>query len=89
MGATMWGQRSLASTLAALSLAVLWLHGGQSLVLASEPEVDTQAIRVDITIKARRFHPSPVSVPMGQQVMPVFTNRDVELHAFVPQQFLE
>ena len=89
MGATMWGQRSLASTLAALSLAVLWLHGGQSLVLASEPEVDTQAIRVDITIKARRFHPSPVSVPVGRPIMLVFHNEDVELHAFVPQQFLE
>ena len=89
MGATMWGQRSLASTLAALSLAVLWLHGGHSLVLASEPEVDTQAIRVDITIKARRFHPSPVSVPVGRPIMLVFHNEDVELHAFVPQQFLE
>lgn len=52
MGATMWGKRSLASTLAARSLAVLWLHGGHSLVLASEPAFDAQAIRVDMTIKA-------------------------------------
>lgn len=54
-----------------------------------DPGVDTQAISMDIVIEARQCHPSPVSVPMGQQVMPVFTNRDVELHAFVPQQFLE
>ena len=81
--------RFLASTLAALSLAVLWLHGDQSLVLASEPAFDTQAIRMDIIIKARRFHPSPVSVPVGRPIIVVFHNEDVELHAFVPQQFLE
>ncbi len=85
----MWCKRFLASTLAALFLAVLWLHGGHVLVLASEPAFDTQAIRVDITIKARRFHPSPVSVPVGRPIMLVFHNEDVELHAFVPQQFLE
>lgn len=67
MGATMWGKRSLASTLAARSLAVLWLHGGHSLVLASEPAFDAQAIRVDMTIKAGQFHPSPVSMPVGGQ----------------------
>lgn len=89
MGATMWGHRSLASTLAALSLAVLWLHGGQALVLASEPEVHTEAIRVDISIKARQFHPSPILVPVGQPVVLVFHNQDVELHAFVPKRFLE
>lgn len=82
-------KRFLASTLAALSLAVLWLHGGHVLVLASEPAFDTQAIRVDITIKARQFHPSPVSVPVGRPVALVFHNQDVELHAFVPTRFLE
>ncbi len=87
-GATMWCKRFLASTLAALSLAVLWLHGGQTSLLASEPAFGTQAIRVGITIKARRFHPSPVSVPVGRPVVLVFHNEDVELHAFVPQQLL-
>ncbi len=82
-------KRFLASTLAALSLAVLWLHGGHILGLAAEPAFDTQTIRVDITIKARQFHPSLVSVPVGRPVMLVFHNEDVELHAFVPQQFLE
>ncbi|ALA60585.1 hypothetical protein NITMOv2_4205 [Nitrospira moscoviensis] len=89
VGAIMWCQRSLASTLAALSLAVLWHHGGQALVRASEPEADTQAIRVNITIKARQFHPSPVSVPVGRHVGLIFHNQDVELHAFVPTRFLE
>ncbi|MBI4002185.1 MAG: cupredoxin domain-containing protein [Nitrospira defluvii] len=89
MSAPMGRRRSLASTLAAVFLAVLWFHGGQVLVLASEPTFDIQAIRVDITIKARRFHPSPVSVPVGRPIVLVFHNEDVELHAFVPQQFLE
>jgi plastocyanin len=68
---------------------VLWLHGGQAVVLASEPAVNAEAIRVDITIKARQFHPSPVRLPVGQPVTLVFTNQDVELHAFVPTRFLE
>lgn len=89
MGATMWCKRSLASTLAARSLAVLWLHGGHSLVLASEPAFDAQAIRVDMTIKAGQFHPSPVSMPVGRPVALVFHNLDAELHAFVPGRFLE
>lgn len=88
MGTTMSWIRFHASTLAAVFLAVLWFHGGQVLILASEPTFDTQAIRVDITIKARRFHPSPVSVPVGRPIMLVFHNEDVELHAFVPQQLL-
>jgi plastocyanin len=89
MAATLWDRRSPASTVAALSLAVLWLHGGQIVVWASEPEVNAEAIRADITIKARQFHPSPVWLPVGQPVMLVFTNQDVELHAFVPKRFLE
>ena len=44
--------RFLASTLAAVFLAVLWFHGGHILVLPSEPEFDAQAIRADITIKS-------------------------------------
>jgi plastocyanin len=85
----MWCKRFLASTLVALSLAVLWLHGGQVLVLASEPNIDADAIRVNVTIKARQFRPSPISLPVGRPVMLVFHNEDVELHAFVPTRFLE
>ena len=85
----MWCRRSLASTLAAISLSVLWLHGGHVLVLASEPALDAQATRVDITIKARQFPPSPVSVPVRRPVALVFHNEDGELHAFVPTRFLE
>lgn len=42
VGATMWCKRSLASTLAALFLVVLWLHDGHILVLPSEPALDAQ-----------------------------------------------
>lgn len=87
MGTTTWCNRSLASTIVALSIAGLWLHGGQALVPASELGLNTQAVRVDITIKARQFHPSPVSLPVGQQAVLIFNNQDVKLHAFVPQHF--
>lgn len=73
----------------ALVLVLLWLPGGQTLGEASEPAFDAPAIRVHISIKARQFHPSPVSVPVGRSVMLVFHNQDVELHAFVPKRFLE
>lgn len=73
----------------ALLLSLSALHGGAGPALASELEHDLGAIRVDITIKTRQFHPSPVSVPMGRPVMLVFHNQDVELHAFVPKRFLE
>lgn len=33
--------------------------------------------------------PSPVSVPVGRHVALIFHNQDVELHAFVPNRFLE
>lgn len=73
----------------ALVLALLWLHGGRVLGEVSEATFDAPAIRVDIAIKARQFHPSPVSVPVGRPAMLVFHNQDVELHAFVPTRFLE
>jgi plastocyanin len=85
----MWQDCSLVRRIVVLFLAVLWLHGGQVFAQASQLGLAPSPIRVDITIKARRFHPSPVSLPVGRQVMLVFHNQDVELHAFVPQQFLE
>lgn len=81
--------RLLMRRIVTLLLALLWLHGGQVLGQAPALELDAQAIRVDIGIKARQFHPSPVSVPVGRPVVLVFHNQDVELHAFVPKRFLE
>lgn len=72
-----------------ISLAVFGLQGSQLRAQASEPDPTSLPVRVDITIRARNFRPSPVSVPVGQPVVLVFYNQDVELHAFVPQQFLE
>lgn len=46
-------------------------------------------LRVEIAITARQFEPSPVTLPAGRGVVLVFKNRDAELHAFVPQHFLE
>lgn len=46
-------------------------------------------LRVEIAITARQFEPSPVILPAGREVVLVFTNRDAELHAFVPVRFLE
>jgi plastocyanin len=85
----MWQPRIFVISTVALLLSVLWLHDGQILAQTSGPEPSAQAIRVDITIKARQFHPSPVSVPVGRPVALVFHNQDVELHAFVPTRFLE
>lgn len=86
---TTWRDRALVSRIVACLLALPGLHGGQVLGQVPTRELDAQAIRVDITIKARQFHPSPVSVPVGRSIMLVFHNQDVELHAFVPKQFLE
>jgi plastocyanin len=74
----------------ALLLAELWLYGASPVVAhASEHTSGASPFRVDIAIKARQFHPSPVSVSAGQEVILVFHNEDVELHAFVPKGFLE
>ena len=84
-----WHNRALINRFAAFLLALLGLHGGRALGQASPLGLDAPAIRVDIAIKARQFHPSPVSVQVGRPVMLVFHNQDVELHAFVPKQLLE
>jgi plastocyanin len=79
----------IVSRIVALLLALVWRYGDAGPLRASEFEHDLPAVRVDISIKARQFHPSPVSVPVGRPVMLVFHNQDVELHAFVPTRFLE
>jgi len=85
----MWHTRALINWFVALLLALPGLHDGLVLGQASALELDDPAIRVNISMKARQFHPSPVSVPVGRPVMLVFHNQDVELHAFVPKRFLE
>lgn len=85
----MWHNRALINRFVVLLLMLPGLHGGQVLGQVSALELDDSAIRVDISIKARQFHPSPVSVPVRRHVMLVFHNQDVELHAFVPTRFLE
>lgn len=54
----MWQNRVPVSRIVVLLLSVWWLHGGQGLGQAAEPERNAEAIRVDITIKARQFQPS-------------------------------
>lgn len=81
--------RVLVSRTVALLLSLVWWYGDAGPLRASELEHDLPAIRVDISIKARQFHPSPVSVPVGRHVWLMFYNQDVELHAFVPKRFLE
>ncbi len=81
--------RVLVSRITALLLSLVGCYGDGGPARASELENDGAVIRVDISVKARQFHPSPVSVPVGRPVMLLFHNQDVELHAFVPMRFLE
>lgn len=86
----MWHNGSMMRNVAALLFAGQWLYGGSHTVAqASESASSASPIRVEIAITARQFRPSPVSVPVGRQVVLVFTNKDAELHAFVPNRFLE
>ncbi len=85
----MWHNRALINRIVALVLALPWFHDRQVLGQTSASTPDAPAIRMDISIKARQFLPSPVSVPVWRPVMLVFHNQDVELHAFVPMRFLE
>ncbi len=87
--AVVWGRRSLGSVFVALSMLALWLHAGPAWAQAPGPAPNSPPIRVNITIEARQFHPSPVSVPVDRQVVLIFHNQDVELHAFVPTRLLE
>lgn len=54
-----------------------------------QPTAEPASPRVEIVVKARQFLPSEVVLSAGQEVTLVFENQDVELHAFVPQAFLE
>lgn len=85
----MWGRRSLGIAFVALSMLAPWLHAGLAWAQAPGPATNSPSTRVNITIKARQFHPSPVLVPVGRPVVLIFHNQDAELHAFVPRRFLE
>ncbi len=69
----MWHPRCLVETVVAYLLGMLWLQSGKALAQSSQLKQHAQAFRVDITIKAREFHPSAVSVSVGQLVVLVFT----------------
>lgn len=72
-----------------LFMALCLGAGSHAMAQSSELAPGISPIRVDIAIEAREFKPSPVSVAVGEPVVLVFTNNDVELHAFVPERFLE
>jgi plastocyanin len=55
----------------------------------AEPGAPQAPLRVEIAIRARQFEPSRVTLRKGETVLMTFINRDAELHAFVPMQFLE
>lgn len=71
---------------AAISFALLVFVSRSSwadAVRNADPEV------VEVTIRAREFRPSTVMIPVNREVLLVFENQDVELHAFVPSTFLD
>lgn len=83
-------KRSIMRHSGAILFVWLWLCGvSHAGAQTADSAPGRSPLRVDITIKDRQFHPSPVSVPVGRQVVLVFNNQDVELHAFVPKSFLE
>ncbi len=49
----------------------------------------TDQVVAAVTIRARAFNPATVKVPVGREVLLVFENQDVELHAFVPLRVLD
>jgi plastocyanin len=79
----------LATMIVGIGMMPWWSFIGAAVGMPLTVQVEEDAVRVDITINARQFHPSPVSLPVGRQVVLVFHNQDVELHAFVPERFLE
>ncbi|GIW54375.1 MAG: hypothetical protein KatS3mg082_0779 [Nitrospiraceae bacterium] len=85
----MEGGRALVIAVGGLTVLAQWLYVGQARPHEGEREAPAQAIRLDVTVKAREFRPSLVTLPLGQRVVLVFHNQDAELHAFVPKRFLE
>lgn len=70
---------------------------GSFLLLAFLPQAPASAdtvqssdpVVVEVAIRAREFRPSMATIPVNREVLLVFENQDVELHAFVPSTFLD
>lgn len=78
--------RRFTKTLLAVFLVVT---AAPASVMAAGPAQQDGLAVVSILIKGREFHPSTVKLPLGSEVVLMFHNQDVELHAFVPNKFLE
>ncbi|MCH7566950.1 MAG: cupredoxin domain-containing protein [Nitrospirae bacterium] len=76
--------RSTSQCLVVALTVLLFLALGVASTLA-----DANRQEVRIAIKARAFQPAEVTVQAGHEVVLRFDNHDVEIHAFVPEQFLE
>lgn len=75
-------------TIAAAGCAfVLTLSPHSRAVIHSMPHPDP--VVVEVAIRAREFRPSTATIPVNREVLLVFENQDVELHAFVPSTFLD
>lgn len=66
-------------------LLALLLHS----LVSADTVHNSGPVVAEVTIRAREFIPSTVKIPVGREVLLVFENQDVELHAFVPSAFLD
>lgn len=76
-------------SIAAVILALFACIITPSSPLRADGMQNNEPVIIDIDIKAREFQPSPAKLPLDREVRLVFRNQDAELHAFVPQKFLE
>lgn len=81
--------RNKAGPILVMSVAILLLALVPLSAMPVELVASQDPLRVEIAIRARQFEPSLVTLPAGREVVLAFKNRDTELHAFVPQHFLE
>ena len=68
-------------------LALFWLT--PTVADCKQPTIEAASPPVEIVINARQFQPAQVTVPLNRKATLIFLNQDAELHAFVPQAFLE
>jgi plastocyanin len=55
----------------------------------NDPIEGSNPVVAKVTIRAREFRPSTVTIPVDREVRLIIENEDVELHAFAPSGFLE
>lgn len=74
-----------------VSLIAMLLASGVALASSEVPHSvqKEEFVAITIAIKARQFQPSTLTLPVGREVRLIFENQDAELHAFVPETFLE